>query len=96
MIKGEIEKHFQLLKQENKKVIGIIVTDDSGLLVYSNPNSSSSEFLGGTIVAVLKKIDQILRNFGASKIETLSLRIEDYNIDIIPKERTITIIISKK
>ena len=96
MIRDEIEKHYQMLKQENKNIIGIVITDDSGLLVYANPDSGSSELLGGTIVAVLKKIDKILKEFGASKIEELSMRIENYNIDIIPRDRTITIIISKK
>jgi predicted regulator of Ras-like GTPase activity (Roadblock/LC7/MglB family) len=96
MIKDEIDKLFEALKKENNNVVGLIVTDDSGLLIYSKPQSSSSELLGGTIAAVLRKIHNIFKEFKSEKLKFLSLRIDEFDINIIPKERTVSIIISKR
>ncbi len=96
MIKDQIEEVFTKIKAIDPKVISLIVTDDSGLVIYSSKKTNSIELLSGTITAVLKKTKQILQRFGNNNLKELTMRIEDYQIKIIPRERTITILIRKK
>jgi len=95
MVVEKIQDYYEELKKIDSKVIGLLVTDDSGLLIYSNASASGSEILGGTVVAILKRVGNILKNFGAREIYNVSLRIENYSIIIIPIERTITVVIKK-
>lgn len=96
MLKDQIEEVFTKIKTMDPKVISLIVTDDSGLVIYSSKKTNSIELLSGTITAILKKTKKILQKFGNNNLKELTIRIEDYQIKIIPRERTITILIRKK
>ncbi len=96
MLKDKIEDVFTKIKTIDPKVISLIVTDDSGLVIYSSKRTNSIELLSGTITAILKKTKRILQRFGNNNLKELTIRIEDYQIKIIPRERTITILIRKK
>lgn len=96
MLKDKIEDVFTKIRTIDPNVISLIVTDDSGLVIYSSKRTNSIELLSGTITAILKKTKRILQRFGNNNLKELTIRIEDYQIKIIPRERTITILIRKK
>lgn len=96
MLTEKIDELVKELKDNDKTVRGVIVTDDSGLKIYPPKSSEALDALGGALVSLINSIKDKLEILGLSDIKILSLRVEDYIIIVIPNKVTNTIIVKRK
>jgi len=96
MLMGKIDEFVRELKKSDENVIGVIVTDDSGLKIYPPKSSDALDALGGALVSLINSIKDKLNLLGLKDLKLLTLRIEDYIIIMIPSNVTNTIIVKRK
>ncbi len=94
---SSIEDLVIRLKSYVRNSLAAFVIDYEGLIIYSTtPETENIELLAVFVRDVVGLILSMVDLFGASKINTVVIRIDSYAFHIFPLEKIIGVIIAKR
>lgn len=85
------------LNNSIKNSLATMIIDYEGLIVYSTvPETENMSLLAVFVREIVSRILSMIDLFGASKINTIVIRVDNYAFHIFPLEKIIGIVIAKR
>ncbi|MHA1589829.1 MAG: roadblock/LC7 domain-containing protein [Candidatus Njordarchaeales archaeon] len=85
------------IKKNIKKVLGILILDWNGFLVFSDiKEKDARDTISALIIDIIKEIGSLSKIFGGGKINSCALRLGDYSLYITPGSNLILSVIIRR